>query len=50
MELLSFSPVRKILFPHIPPADFRPYGGSTALNVLEYFRGTSDPVTRVRLA
>lgn len=47
IELLSCSPKRIIIYPEIPPVELRPYGGSTALSVLEYFRGTSETVTHV---
>ena len=50
IELLSCSPERKIMSPDIPPTEFRPYGGSTSINVLEHFHGTPETVTQVTRA
>ena len=50
IELVSCSPERKIIYPNIPPNEFRPYGGSTSLNLLEYFHGTPETVTQVTRA
>ena len=46
-DLLSKSPVRKLNFPIDVSQAFRPYGGSTAFNILEYFLGTPEVVTKV---
>ena len=48
IEHLSSSPVRKLLLPSDAPlALLRPFGGSTAFNVLDYFLGTPDIITKV---
>ena len=45
---LSISPVLKVLYPIVTPPRFNPFGGSSALNVLDSFLGTPDIVTKVR--
>ena len=48
IEQLTSSPVRKLLLPSDAPlALLRPYGGSTAFKVLDYFLGTPDIITKV---
>ena len=46
---LPQSSVKKVLFPTDSTPLFRPYGCSTAYNVLEYFLGTPDIATQVWL-
>ena len=45
---LSCSPARKVLYPFDGPLKFNPFGGSSALKVLDSFLGTPDIVTKVR--
>jgi hypothetical protein len=47
LELLSNSPVKNIFFPVEIPSMFMPYGGATAVNVLDHFLGTPEIATQV---
>ena len=44
---LSSSPIRKAIFPTDLTQCFFPYGGSTAINVLDNFLGTPEIATQV---